>query len=272
MILLTPIQEKKILHSLENVAPFDKGASRVCFECPFEVIEYLNLNKKYQYLIKVSIGLGGLSQTQLEVSTYQEYGDEYPLAQIFAAGRYIEIMEELEVDYDFRDFVGDGCCFCEEDDMGEEYWGFSENIGSQVEVVANLLSELFGHTSDNGQIGYSFISQRYVTYDYGYTTDKYTEDQVSDLAHYLCDQEELKNYLVELEKILEQENELLGSIEKAILRRVDKFYEEDEEEESEDEADTCESLLGDAKTIADKVDIGIVNHEICKNSSDSEEK
>lgn len=233
MIALTPTQERFILKQLENYKPFSNGASRACFDCPIEVIDTLGLSRDNEYVIKLAMGLGGLSQNQLETLTFQQYCEDFPLALIFAAGRYVEIMEKLEVEYDFRDFVEDGCYFSEDDDMGESYWGFDEDIASQVETAAGLLSGLFGNTSDNGQIGYSYISGRYVSYDYGYTTDKYTEDQVSDLAHYLRDQE-LKNYLVELQKILEQENELLGSVEKAILRRVDKFYEEDEEEDEEE--------------------------------------
>ena len=237
MIALTPTQERFILKQLENYKPFSNGASRACFDCPIEIVNGLGLDTKYQYVIKLAMGLGGLSQNQLEILTYQQHGEEYPLAEIFAAGRYIEIMEKLEVEYDFRDFVEEGCFFSEEDDMGEEYWGFDEESAAQVEVAAGLLCDLFGHTSDNGQMGYSNISDRYVSYDYGYTTEKYTSEQVSNLTDYIYNEDDLGNYLRELSNILEQEDELLGSIEETILRKHGSYEEDEEEAESEDGAD-----------------------------------
>ena len=140
MLVLTPTQERFILKQLEDCKPFDNGASRICFECPTEIVEALGLNTEYEYIIKLAMGLGGLSQNQLEILTYQQYGESHPLAQIFAAGRYVEIMEKLEIEYDFRDFVDEDCYFCE-DDCGEEYWGFNEETASQVQVVVELLSD-----------------------------------------------------------------------------------------------------------------------------------
>ena len=129
MLVLTPAQERFILKQLEDCEPFDHGASRACFECPTEIVKALGLNTEYEYIIKLAMGLGGLSQNQLEILTYQQYGESHPLAQIFAAGRYVEIMEKLEIEYDFRDFVDEDCYFCE-DDCGEEYWGFNEEVAS----------------------------------------------------------------------------------------------------------------------------------------------
>lgn len=234
MLVLTPAQERFILKQLEGCEPFDNGASRVCFECPTEVVKHLGLNAEYEYIIKLAMGLGGLSQNQLEILTYQQYGESHPLAQIFAAGRYVEIMEKLEIEYDFRDFVDEDCYFCE-DDSGEEYWGFNEEVASQVTVVVELLSDLFGQTNDNGQIGYSNLSGTYVSYDYGFTTEKYRVDQMSDLSDYIVyDKVNLRNYLRELSDILEQEEELLGSVEKTILHKCENY--EGEEAEFEDDA------------------------------------
>ena len=220
MLVLTPAQERFILKQLEACEPFDHGASRACFECPTEIVKALGLNIEYEYIIKLAMGLGGLSQNQLEILTYQQYGESHPLAQIFAAGRYVEVMEKLEIDNDFRDFVDNDCYFCE-DDCGEEYWGFNEEIASQVAAVVELLSDLFGQTNDNGQIGYSNLSGTYVSYDYGFTTEKYREDQMSDLSEYIIyDEVNLIKYLRELSNILEQEDELLGSVEKALLDKA----------------------------------------------------
>lgn len=236
MLVLTPSQERFILKQLESCEPFDSGASRVCFECPTEIVKALGLNIEYEYIIKLAVGLGGLSQNQLEILTYQQYGESHPLAQIFAAGRYVEIMEKLEIEYDFRDFVDEDCYFCE-DDCGEEYWGFNEEIASQVQVAVELLSDLFGQTNDNGQIGYSNLSGTYVSYDYGFTTEKYRDDQMSDLSNYIIyDEGNLRNYLRGLSDILEQEDELLGSIEKALLDKCEN-YTGDEDAEYEDDAE-----------------------------------
>lgn len=236
MLVLTPAQERFILKQLESCEPFDNGASRVCFECPTEIVKFLGLNVEYEYIIKLAVGLGGLSQNQLEILTYQQYGESHPLAQIFAAGRYVEIMEKLEIEYDFRDFVDEDCYFCE-DDCGEEYWGFNEEIASQVEVAVELLSDLFGQTNDNGQIGYSNLSGTYVSYDYGFTTEKYRDDQMSDLSNYIIyDEVNLRNYLRGLSDILEQEEELLGSVEKALLDKCEN-YTGDEDAEYEDDAE-----------------------------------
>lgn len=236
MLVLTPSQERFILKQLESCEPFDNGASRVCFECPTEIVKFLGLNAEYEYIIKLAMGLGGLSQNQLEILTYQQYGESHPLAQIFAAGRYVEIMEKLEIEYDFRDFVDEDCYFCE-DDRGEEYWGFNEEIASQVQVAVELLSDLFGQTNDNGQIGYSNLSGTYVSYDYGFTTEKYRDDQMSDLSNYIIyDEGNLRNYLRGLSDILEQEDELLGSVEKALLDKCEN-YTGDEDAEYEDDAE-----------------------------------
>lgn len=236
MLVLTPAQERFILKQLEGCEPFDHGASRACFECSTEIVKALGLNAEYEYIIKLAMGLGGLSQNQLEILTYQQYGESHPLAQIFAAGRYVEIMEKLEIEYDFRDFVDEDCYFCE-DDGGEEYWGFNEEVASQVQVAVELLSDLFGQTNDNGQIGYSNLSGTYVSYDYGFTTEKYRDDQMSDLSDYIVyDEVNLRNYLRELSDILEQEDELLGSVEKALLVKCEN-HEYDEEDESEDDAE-----------------------------------
>lgn len=236
MLVLTPAQERFILKQLESCEPFDNGASRVCFECPTEIVKFLGLNLEYEYIIKLAVGLGGLSQNQLEILTYQQYGESHPLAQIFAAGRYVEIMEKLEIEYDFRDFVDEDCYFCE-DDCGEEYWGFNEEIASQVQVAVELLSDLFGQTNDNGQIGYSNLSGTYVSYDYGFTTEKYRDDQMSDLSNYIIyDEGNLRNYLRGLSDILEQEDELLGSVEKALLDKCEN-YTGDEDAEYEDDAE-----------------------------------
>lgn len=238
MLVLTPSQERFILKQLENCKPFDHGASRACFECPTEIVKHLGLNVEYEYIIKLAVGLGGLSQNQLEILTYQQYGESHPLAQIFAAGRYVEIMEKLEIEYDFRDFVDNDCYFCEDDNSGEEYWGFNEEIASEVEVAVELLSDLFGQTNDNGQIGYSNLSGTYVSYDYGFTTEKYRDDQMSDLSDYIFyDEGNLRNYLRELSDILEQEEELLGSVEKALLNKSESCeYDEEDEFEVEDDA------------------------------------
>ena len=236
MLVLTPAQERFILKQLESCEPFDHGASRACFECSTEIVEALGLNTEYEYIIKLAMGLGGLSQNQLEILTYQQYGESHPLAQIFAAGRYVEIMEKLEIKYDFSDFVDNGCYFFE-DYYGEEYWGFNEEIASQVQVVVELLSDLFGETNDNGQIGYSNLSGTYVSYDYGFTTEKYPDDQMSDLSGYIVyDKVNLRNYLRELSDILEQEEELLGSVEKTILHKCEN-HEDEEEAEYEHDAE-----------------------------------
>ena len=72
---------------------------------------------------------------------------------------------------------------------------------------------------------------------FGFTTEKYRDDQMSDLSDYIIyDEVNLRNYLRELSNILEQEEELLGSVEKTILHKCEN-YEGNEEAEYEDDAE-----------------------------------
>ena len=36
-----------------------------------------------------ALGVGGFNQTKLEVNTFLQYGDDYPLAEIFAASAHL---------------------------------------------------------------------------------------------------------------------------------------------------------------------------------------
>ena len=59
-------------------------------------------------VIKLAIGEAGYCQNSAEVEAYERYGGEYPLAAIYAAGRFINVMEFVTpVDGAFSDYPDD---------------------------------------------------------------------------------------------------------------------------------------------------------------------
>lgn len=89
------------------------GTSRIVFdvsEANENLRNALGLPKyiKSNVVIKLAIGEAGYCQNQAEVEAYERYADEYPLAAIYAAGRFINVMEFVTpVDGVFSDYPDD---------------------------------------------------------------------------------------------------------------------------------------------------------------------
>lgn len=86
------------------------GTSRLVFnvgEANKNLRNALGLPKyiKDNVVIKLAIGEAGYCQNQAEVEAYERYAGEYPLAAIYAAGRFINVMEFVTpVDGAFSDY------------------------------------------------------------------------------------------------------------------------------------------------------------------------
>lgn len=89
------------------------GTSRIVFdvgEANKNLRNALGLPKyiKDNVVIKLAIGEAGYCQNQAEVEAFERYGDDYPLAAIYAAGRFIIVMEFVTpVDGAFSDYPDD---------------------------------------------------------------------------------------------------------------------------------------------------------------------
>lgn len=86
------------------------GTSRIVFdvgEANNNLRNALGLPKyiKNNVVIKLAIGEAGYCQNRAEVEAFERYGNDYPLAQIYAAGRFINVMEFVTpVDGAFSDY------------------------------------------------------------------------------------------------------------------------------------------------------------------------
>lgn len=167
------IEEIKILKQLQCKSFLSHGAARMVFECPFSVIQMLNLEKTKDYVIKLAVGLGGFNQNQNELTCFNnavENGIEC-LAPIVAYGLYVEIMEAVQIPGEFRDFIDD-CCdggdvfnYCHEYEID-----VSAETCDDIYNAFETLNEYFGYTSDNGQLGL-LNDGTVVAYDYGFFRD-----------------------------------------------------------------------------------------------------
>lgn len=89
------------------------GTSRIVFdvgEANQNLRNALGLPKyiKDNVVIKLAIGEAGYCQNQAEVEAFERYGGDYPLAAIYAAGRFINVMEFVTpVDGAFSDYPDD---------------------------------------------------------------------------------------------------------------------------------------------------------------------
>lgn len=221
MIYLNPTQEK---HLIRYVINFPKlfsasGAARAVFECTTDIADYLHLPEKDhgRYVMKIALGTGGMKQMVNEYKTYEEYKHSHVLAEIVAIGRYVEIMEAVDV-WDFRD----------EADYGEEVTEddiYCNNDScltrDEAQIIANTiraLTYLFGCTSDNGQIGRNHKGE-WVAYDYGFIPEQGSRNQTSDISDDIEDTEYRQEYMTGLLDLLNQEEDLMRSWEIKFLSK-----------------------------------------------------
>lgn len=193
---LTRNEEKEILEQIVHTHMnfIGNGAARLVFEASEDICkQYCNGNPA---VIKVAVGTGGMRQNNLETNTYLEH-DDLALAKIYAYGSLIEIMETVSV-IECRDFLDF------EQDEEEEFAEYMDDCGYDVNPsiayeflqVAYSLCDVFGYTSDNGQLGLT-NDGCIVAYDYGFNDDGST--QTSDLTADLeCHEKDRLHYVEQL--------------------------------------------------------------------------
>lgn len=246
---LTREQEKFVLRSLIGEAPLDSGSSRAVFACDSCVTSVLGLPQDRHYVIKLAVGHGGLNQHQREVECWLDYGNKEFMAEIYAAGQFVSIMEEVEVSeyFEFAEYVNDTY----EDDpevLAKDYlvdecsYELDDtDLPSQVELYAKVarsilfLNGINGDTSDNGQLGWT-RDGRCVAYDYGFISGHGCAKQCSEnLVGEIYDEdvfeyyvEQLCNILTEFESIENKLLDLMNAVEYDICsgdsEKVRKYY------------------------------------------------
>lgn len=193
---LTRNEEREILEQIvyARMHFIGNGAARLVFEANEDTCkQYCNGNPA---VIKVAVGIGGMRQNNLETNTYLEH-NELALAKIYAYGGLIEIMETVDVIEcrDFLDFEPD------EEEAFAEYmddcgYDIDPSVAYEFLQVAYSLCDVFGYTSDNGQLGLT-NDGCIVAYDYGFDDDGST--QTSDLAEELeCHEKDRLHYVEKL--------------------------------------------------------------------------
>lgn len=238
MIYLNPTQEKHLINYMinHNDLYIGAGASRAVFECSTDIADYLHLPEKAhgRYVMKIALGQGGISQMKVEFETFLQYQDRGVLAEIVAIGRYVEIMEAVDV-WDFRDEAEWGYEVSADEIFSNNEDYLTEEDAEKVVNTICLLNDLFGCTSDNGQIGKNSRGM-WVTYDYGFIPEYGHDSQTSDISDYIDSNNYREKYLLGLLELLDQEEDFIGTWEKTFLGKD----EDDDEDCDEDDTYTEE--------------------------------
>ena len=220
-ICLETEQEIKILKVLDDQDIFSAGCARVCLNCTKQILEIVGYDNENpdNYILKLACGAGGLKQTQAEIKCFLEH--KYaPLAKILAYGRYIEIMERVDVcDYsDMADDYDEDCSFADYLESNDEEYSDDEKcrMAEQAWEAIGILTRVFGYTADNGQLGIN-SQGKVVAYDYGYQA--HVEfSQVSDLTEYVSNNiDTFYVYINGLIGILRQEDITLSKFEDVLI-------------------------------------------------------
>lgn len=236
MIHLNANQEKYLIKYMINHNDLfvASGASRAVFSCTTDIADFLGLPDKdcHAYIMKIALGKGGMSQMQTEFDTYMTYGDKGVLAEILAIGRYVEIMQAVDV-WDFRDEADWGSDVSADEiyDNNQDY--MSEEDAEKVADTIRLLNDLFGCTSDNGQIGKT-LDGKWVAFDYGYVPENGHDSQTSDISYYIEYDDSREKYMLGLLELLDQEEDFMNIWEETFLDEDAK----DEDPEDKDWNDT----------------------------------
>lgn len=246
-IQMTISQEKTILQYLSKAFAEGKaemlgtGSSRSCWDIDNDAENFikqtLGLDTDVNLVIKVAMGIGGQTQSNREIATFLDYGDEY-LARIYAYGRIIEIMEKVnELSKAYREWDD-----CEEGELFINAYGLDKELnanrldedgyystprllplGAKEEDKAEFdkamstieaLNDIFGETGDNGQIGRA-SDGRIVAYDYGFDTFKCEDERwSSDLVELAFADKGMSDYFDTCVKYLTSEEEIGAALEK----------------------------------------------------------
>ena len=254
VIHLTPRQEIEILDSLIDTTILGSGSSRAVYDLDENVktnlLDELGLltpyRKRVHYVVKLSLGIGGRTQSDNEYAAYVAHGDTYPLAPLLAAGQFILIMEKLGDDEITRCMTGiddglpDGQMIeaevlrnyhipdnklygsydkpayeLEEDcDLDEEALAKLRGRCEDAATTINDLDSLFGTTSDNLQIGVDGYGC-YLAYDYGFRGDGWgsTATWGSRLSNWVDDSETMNLYINKLIAALQETEDAYAELE-----------------------------------------------------------
>lgn len=212
---LTLEQETKLLYIIaESYDYLDNGASRAVFSVSNENFNRcgIKLPNDKRYIVKVAIGTGGINQNYFEVHNYINFGEVCPLAAIYYYGKYVEIMEYIDV-------IPEATNFEDDDEEFFEYMQDSEYSTSEVQEIIDAirsLEDINGCTLDNTQVGFN-SNGNVVSYDYGFVADS-GKVLVSDLTDFFYEEEEtIKEYLYRLAQIATEEEEVFKNLETELL-------------------------------------------------------
>ena len=213
---LTKEQEKFVLQHLNPEDRMDTGSSRMVFHCCAEISEYLDLPCKC--VVKLAVGHGGLNQHRVEVNTWTEFGNRNYLAEIFYAGNFVSIMEEVDPE-DYWDLADEIDGDTDVADATENYLYYEMDIDANEnpEEYNKEYKEMFkvidtiafcayhnGCTSDNGQLGLTYDG-RHVAYDYGFIADEGCRTQCSeDLVGNIHDDDAFEYYIDQLVMLIDE--------------------------------------------------------------------
>jgi hypothetical protein len=235
--LLTPHQEQIILNRLREMEYVSRGSSRIVFDCPDDIKYMLGLNACLPYVIKLSVGSGGIAQTDAELSMFLDNGRQY-LAEVFYFGHFLMICESVDTDewLDLAEDIHGDDSNDELLDVVDEYleynfnWdGTPDDIKRRNEyekaymdaaVVIRFLASFNGRTSDNGQLGTSTHDGRLVAYDYGFIAGKGCDTQCSgELVDNISgDEVRFNEYIDELVQVLEEMKETYMKLDEILYR------------------------------------------------------
>ena len=235
--LLTPHQEQIILNRLREMEYVSRGSSRMVFECPNDIKYMLGLNASLPYVIKLSVGSGGIAQTDAELNMFLDNGRQY-LAEVFYFGHFLMVCESVDVDewFDFADEIYGDCSDDELYDAVDSFleYNFSwdgtpeeqkrrmkyEDIYMDAARVIRFLASCNGRTSDNGQLGTSEHDGRLVAYDYGFIAGKGCDTQCSgELVDNISgDEVRFNEYIDELVQVLEEMKETYMKLDDILYR------------------------------------------------------
>lgn len=143
-----------------------------------------------EIVVKIAFDEKGRTQNEVEYNTWCEFGHTGILAEVFALGQNIIIMERVE-EFDVQDlYEAVDYYFAYDDNFTEqeliEDYGTAVKdeerfkFGEQISQIKSLLDDILGTTSDNFQIGET--PDGYKSYDFGFISGNY-DISVSDTLH-----------------------------------------------------------------------------------------
>lgn len=134
----------------------NNGSSRAVFEIDKDIVIKIAYDKKGQY------------QNAMEISRFRNFGSEY-LATIYSYGKYVVVMEKLDV----LDDETVSYAYDEDFDKIKKYAGNEYDpekyilYSNEIIKTVDFLNENIGNSYDNYQVGIS-KDGRVVSFDYGF--------------------------------------------------------------------------------------------------------